>query len=76
MSSTGNYYDGYYNAEEQRRQQVEAYNKLRSYEALRNIAVTYVDQVLRYKFAAGDSSEGLRNYLEQNYGIPNNQECR
>jgi hypothetical protein len=55
-------------------EQTAAYETIRSYEALRNVALTYIDQVLRYKFAAGDNSAGLRSYLEANYGIPNNRE--
>lgn len=76
MSTGSNYYDDYYAAEERRRQQIETYATLRDYESLRAIALMYIDQVLRYKFEAGDTSDGLRAWLEQNHNIPNTREAR
>jgi hypothetical protein len=62
-------YDKIYEAEERRKQSIENYGTYKSWESLRAIALEYVDKVLRFKYQ-GDTSEGLREWLEQAYGIP------
>lgn len=69
-------YDKFYAAEEQKKKRIEEYATYRSYDDLRSIALTYVDHVLRYKFDAGDTSEGLREYLAANHGIPNTPDAK
>ena len=69
-------YDRYYTAQKQEKKRIEEYATYRAYDDLRAIALTYVDQVLRYKFDAGDTSEGLRDWLEKTQGIPNTREAR
>ena len=56
-------YDRYYMAQEQENKRIEEYATCRAYDDFRAMALTYVDQVLRYKFDAGDTSYGLREYL-------------